>query len=370
VLVEVCLFTALLGLAMHALPGLQMKEGDVNAPGYPGVRDYMLKYMAQVFVGGALGTMAAQIAGWVVSIVIAGLLMSAVNTAIVDLIAIQFLMSRDRELPSGFQRLNRFGVPVSGMLVATLIPAVLVLVVSDMAGLADLYAIGVVGAIAANLGSTSTDTKLALRQWERGLMFVTFVIMAAIEVSLFVDKPHARIFAVTVLAIGLVLRGLASEHAAKKQRQEPGAATSEAGGSESRTGLMEPIMCAVRTAGKTLDFSLQEARALSAPLYVVFVREQAVVTEEDRRRTWTDDAEANAVLAYANAHAAGIKLHPCYAVSHSPADTIVDLAATFGTSRLILGAPERNTLLKLLRGNIVRRVSEILPASIRLLICA
>src|SRR2546426_9118659 len=28
VMIEVCLFTALLGLAMHALPGLQMKEGD------------------------------------------------------------------------------------------------------------------------------------------------------------------------------------------------------------------------------------------------------------------------------------------------------------------------------------------------------
>ncbi len=40
------------------------------------------------------------------------LLLSAVNTAIVDLIAISFLMSRDDELPLAiFQKLNKFGVP-------------------------------------------------------------------------------------------------------------------------------------------------------------------------------------------------------------------------------------------------------------------
>src|SRR5437588_8069635 len=39
----------------------------------------------------------------------------------------------------------------------SVIPMILVVMVKDMAGLADLYAIGVVGAIAANLGSSSTD---------------------------------------------------------------------------------------------------------------------------------------------------------------------------------------------------------------------
>src|SRR6202011_4702672 len=43
VMAEVCLFTALLGLGMHALNGLQIHNGDVDAPGNPGVRDYMLR---------------------------------------------------------------------------------------------------------------------------------------------------------------------------------------------------------------------------------------------------------------------------------------------------------------------------------------
>jgi amino acid transporter/nucleotide-binding universal stress UspA family protein len=374
VMVEVCLFTALLGLAMHALPGLQMKAGDVDAPGHPGVRDYMLRYMAEVFVGNSLGSAMGQAAAWVVSFVIAGLLLSAVNTAIVDLIAIQFLMSRDRELPPVFQTLNKFGVPSIGMVVATIIPMLLVVLVNDMAGLADLYAIGVVGAIAANLGSTSTDKHLALMRWERGLMFGTFLVMAAIEVSLFVDKPHARVFAVTILAVGLVLRGLAAERAAKKKAVVPmPASTADSQAVPQKpvqAAFREPLLCAVRGVSKTLDFAIEEARETARPLYVLFVREQAVITPEDRERKWQQDTEAKRIFEYAQTKATDVPILPCYAVSDSAADTIVDVAATLGVSRLILGAPQRSALLNLLRGNIIRHVSDLLPENIHLLVYA
>src|SRR5213076_920016 len=95
VMVEVCLFTALLGLAMHALGGLQIANADVNAPGAEGVRDYMLRYMGEIFVGAALGPAIGHGFGFAISITFGLLLLSAVNTAIVDLITIQFLMARD-----------------------------------------------------------------------------------------------------------------------------------------------------------------------------------------------------------------------------------------------------------------------------------
>lgn len=60
----------------------------------------------------------------------------------------------------------------------------------------------------------------------------------------------------------------------------------------------------------------------------------------------------------------------CYAVSPSAAATIVDLAATLGVSRLILGAPKRNALVSLLRGNVIREVSNSLPEEIDLLVYA
>jgi amino acid transporter len=376
VMLEVCVLTALLGLGMNALNGLQIQNGDVNAPGHPGVRDFMLKYMAQVFVGGAMGPAAGHIAALIVSFVIGFLLLSAVNTAIGALVAISYLMSRDGELPVQFEKLNRFGVPALGLVVATIIPAVLVVVVRDMAGLADLYAVGVVGAIATNLGASSTDRKLNLARWERTLMFGTFLVMAAIEVSLFVDKPNARLFAATVLVFGLILRGLVTERAQKKERQA--VVGNDVKPTDSAFTFLPavtdttgpPVLCAVRGIGRTLDFGIQQAKETNRPLYVLYVREQPVLTSEDRKRKWADDQDARDIFLYAREKAGEHTLLPCYAVSDAAAETIVDIAATVGASQLILGAPERNMIVNLLRGNIIRNISSILPDEIDLLVYA
>ena len=375
VMIEVCAFTALLGLAMHALSGLQIVNGDVNAPGAEGVRDYMLRYMGQVFVGGALGPALGHAFGFVVSIVFAMLLLSAVNTAIVDLIMIQFLMSRDREVPAIFHRLNKWGVPSAGMVLATIVPMLLVLLVKDMAGLADLYAVGVVGAIATNLGATATDRKLSIKSWERTLMFTTFVVMAAIEMSLLIDKPNARYFAVTILAVGLILRGLVMERRMKKEAA-PGtvpleiAAANSAVSTPQNVMTAESILCAIRGTGRTLDFALREASETGRRLYLLFVREQRFMTEQDAKRKWQEDPEASMVFREAKQKAPD---HPplfCYAVSPSAAETIVDVAATLGASRVILGAPHRNALINLLRGNVIREVSHSLPEDIDLVVYA
>jgi amino acid transporter/nucleotide-binding universal stress UspA family protein len=380
VMLEVCLFTVLFSLAAHALPGLHVNKDDVDAPGNPGVRDYMLRYMAQVFVGGSLGATVGHVAAWGVSIVFGFLLLSAVNTAIVDLIAISFLMSRDGELPAPFQRLNKFGVPNLGIIIATIIPMALVLVVKDMAGLADLYAVGVVGAIATNLGASSTDKKLGLVGWERKLMFCTFLIMLAIEISLFIDKPGARVFAVTILAIGLILRGLVSEGAKKKSAAAAAATptaiapvtirpeTTFTFNPDDASG--PPIICAVRGTGKTMEFAIEEAKLSRRPLYLLFVRTVPVLSEADQKRRWQEDEEASAIFLEAKKIAKGHPVFPCFAVSDSPADTIVDITATMGASILILGAPVRNRLLNLLRGDIVERISQNLPEDIHLLVYA
>jgi amino acid transporter/nucleotide-binding universal stress UspA family protein len=379
VMIEVCIFTALLGLAMHALGGLQIANGDVNAPHAEGVRDYMLRYMGETFVGGALGPTIGHAFGLAVSITFGLLLLSAVNTAVVDLITIQFLMARDRELPPIFQRLNKWGVPSYGMALATVVPMLLVLMVKDMVGLADLYAVGVVGAIATNLGATATDRKLQIKTWERTLMFGTFIVMFAIEMSLLIDKPNARYFAVTILAVGLILRGLVQERRAKKEAKaevipeklpvdlapavakEPAIAASV--GAES-------ILCAIRGTGRTLDFALREARDTGNRLYLLFVREQPFMTDQDAKRKWQEDPEASTIFDAAKQQAGDNPPLFAYAVSPSAAETIVDVAATLGASRLILGAPKRNALINLLRGNVIREVSNLLPEEIDLLVYA
>ena len=66
-----------------------------------------------------------------------------------------------------------------------------------------------------------------------------------------------------------------------------------------------PLLCAVRGIGKTLDFAIEEARESRRPLYLLFVREQPVITSEDRKRKWRDDDEAREIFLYAKSNAEG-----------------------------------------------------------------
>jgi len=396
VLSEVVGLTALLGLGMMALPGLILAGGEVNAPGAQGVRDYMLRYMAQVFVGDAFGPLFGTIAAWAVSITFGLLLLSAVNTAILGLISISFLMSKDHELPPIFAKLNQFGVPYFSLIVMVLIPAALVVLVGDISGLAELYAVGVVGAIATNLGATSTDRKLALKWGERILMFVTFTILVVIEITLFVEKPGARVFAVTILAVGLIMRGLAREHSARKDARAKAKGHSlhhhkvahvsitshDLGVSVARHNFTEkhafqhptqhhggPILAAVRGLGKTLDFAVSEALETGRPLYVMFVREQPVIAPGDRKKKWYDDLEAKEIFESLQTKGLGEKILPCYTISDSPPNAIADLASTIGAERVIIGASQRGTLITMLRGDMVSTLSKMIPEDMYLVVC-
>lgn len=394
VLCEVVGFTALLGLAMTSLSGLTLTHGDVSAPGAEGVRDYMLRYMAQVFVGHSLGPVCGMVAAWLVSITFGLLLLSAVNTAILGLLSISFLMSRDEEVPPVFSKLNQFGVPYFSLLLVTLIPALLVVLVADISGLAELYAVGVVGAIATNLGATMTDRKLPLHLYERALMMVTFCILVAIEVTLFIEKPSARVFAVTILAIGLIMRGLAREHSLRKaaklkaqshelhRKVEPVNVASHQFSSvitsphpvhrpyehptQHHGG---PILAAVRGLGKTLDFAVGEARETGRPLYIIFIREQPVIAPGDRKKKWYDDKEAKVIFESLREQGLGETILPCYTISDSPPDAIADLASTIGAERVIIGASQRGKLINMLRGDLISTLSKMLPEDMYLVVC-
>ena len=195
VLVEIVLLNLILAAAMNALPDSVLltpsgaagphrrhAQGDRRALRRPDLRDGQPRSSSPL------------------------LLLSAVNTALADLVSIQFMLSRDKELPHLFSGLNRFGMPVLPLLIAAVVPAMVVLLFPDVTALAGLYAIGVVGAIAINLGTTSTNRELALRGHERALMLTLTVVMIAIEGTICVVKPDARGFAMIVLVAGLAGR--------------------------------------------------------------------------------------------------------------------------------------------------------------------
>src|SRR6266404_4856641 len=88
----------------------------------------------------------------------------------------------------------------------------------------------------------------------------------------------------------------------------PGALISSSNASPARTG--ESILCAIRGTGRTLDFALREAHETGRRLYLLFVREQPFMTEQDAKRKWPEDAEASAVFAEAKQKAAD--RHPLF----------------------------------------------------------
>jgi len=196
VLIEIVILNLILALAMTGLPDdiltAKTPDGQLEHTGD------MLKQIAIQYVGPGFAAIAA--------VVFAALLLSAVNTALADLVSIQFMLSRDKELPSALSILNRFGMPQLPLVVAAVIPAVVVLIFSDVEKLAALYAIGVVGAISINLGTTSTNKELALKPFERAFMFVLTLIMLAIGFTICTEKPAARSFALIVLVSGLAGR--------------------------------------------------------------------------------------------------------------------------------------------------------------------
>ena len=136
---------------MNALPDAKLIDPEGHALG----TDNMMNILATAYVGATFSFLS--------SFVFGALLLSAVNTAITDLMAIQYMMARDGEAPAILARLNSHGVPSYGLFLAMLVPAALLLVFPDITQLAGLYAVGVVSAITINLLTTGCTRQFELR---------------------------------------------------------------------------------------------------------------------------------------------------------------------------------------------------------------
>jgi len=213
VALEVVFGTALLGWAM-----LSMNPNDtVLIAGVPHtVREALvlrsedtLRFIGEYFGTLSFGLIGGQALGWVVGIVFFLLLLSAANTAIVAMIGLLYLTARDREMPHQFTQLNRHGVPKIPILIAVGLPVVVIITTANFTALAGLYAIGVVGAIAVNIGSCCFNRALPVKLHDRVLFGITFVILCLVEITLARTKPDALFFVVCVLGIGLTVRTLA-----------------------------------------------------------------------------------------------------------------------------------------------------------------
>src|SRR5438477_785698 len=382
VALEVVVGTALLGWAMVSLspdtpPMLS------NAPVMKQLLvehwEDMLTVLAEQYGGMTFGLAFGKILGVVTALFVGLLLLSAVNTAVGALIGLLYLLARDGEMPRPFARLNPHGVPWVPLFIAALLPALVVAFSPDQQSLMELYAIGVVGAITVNLGSCAFNKSLKMLWYERGLMAVTFVVLFAVEMTLAKTKPNALFFIVCILITGFALRALAQRHAGLRTitvSREVAAAVAPESILDFHINLItgQAILVAARGTTPVLRFALEEARLRKGMLYVLFVKELAVSLpgplENTERPRWQDDTQAGKIM-YAmlqQVRQNEVQVIPLFAISENPASSILDLSATLGIDILMLGAPHRNKLVSLLKGNVVTEVARSLPENIQLLI--
>jgi amino acid transporter/nucleotide-binding universal stress UspA family protein len=382
VAVEVVFGTSLLGWAMLSLPQslaptIKLRYADMlrYLGEYYGTLDWNT-YIGHVFawdvhVGAALGV--------VVGFVVGLLLLSAVNTAVVAMIGLIYMLARDKEMPTVFTRLNSHGVPWLPLLVALALPALLVGFASELDSLADMYAIGVIGAITVNLGSCCFNKRLALAWWERLIMGLTFVLLFAVELTIGHTKPAALFFAVCVVGFGFGLRAYAMKRAGLATvtvSKTVAAAVSLEAWASLRVNLPagQSVLVAARGITPVLRFALEEARLRECTLYVLYVKEIVVampgVLRSPERPRWQDDHRAAQIM-YGMLELGQenkVTVVPTFAVSENPAVTILDLAATLGVDMVILGATHRRTMASLLKGNVATEVAADLPENIQLII--
>ncbi|MFL6515427.1 MAG: amino acid permease [Chthoniobacterales bacterium] len=372
VAVEVVVGTALLACAMLSLP-------KSFAPALNDHKEDMLRFIAGHYAGLLGGPWFGHVFSIVVGVVFGLLLISAVNTAIVALVGVIYMMAQDGEMPPQFARLNKHGVPFIPLLLAVAIPILVLALTKEFEALAGLYAIGVVGAIAVNVGSCTFNKRLNLHAHERLIMGLTFVLLAAVELTIAKTKQDALFFAMCVLFVGLGFRayshkisGLKTLTVTKKVADmvTPDLSTSM----DSRLAEGQKVMVAARGITQVLSFALDEAELRKATLCVLYVKEIAVFygggpTVRGRPK-WQEDPEANAIMSLMLKMGGerDICVLPVYAVSEDPAATILDLAATLGVDFLIIGASQRHGMTKLLRGSVATNVAQQLPESIQLLI--
>jgi nucleotide-binding universal stress UspA family protein len=390
VLIEIVVLNMVLTVAMLALPTSKIGTGgpgvatSVDTQTTVKMRDTMVRILASEYVGETFASVAA--------VVFALLLLSAVNTAITGLVSVQYMMAADGELPKGLTGLNRWGMPTAPLWIATVIPAIIVYNINDVGKLADLYAIGVVGAVALNLGACSTNFRLKMATYERVAMVIIAALMAVVWVTIAYEKPGALVFALSILGLGLGGRWAARHREEIRtwvEKKAPAlveatdvagerlAASAAALAGRSKVTPTGPIQCRIMVATRgnprLIKFAIEEAQARHGEIIVLFVRHIAVAAFGPvKSMALAEDAEAVAMFAdfRAQAEAAGVPAYFLYSPAYDIGDAILEMASTQAVDILLLGTTQRGVMWRAMKGDVIQQVAAQLPERITLLVHA
>jgi amino acid transporter len=361
VAVEVAVFNVLLAVAVVAI----LPDDSRGAH-----REDMLAFLGAAYVG-PWGELAVRALGGV-------LLLSACNTVITDMISVLYLMSRDGELPTVFQRLNRFGVPWVPAAVATAVPCLVLVASHDLEHLAALYAIGVVGAVAINVTLVSAHPRLH-RTWRRAAALGLGALLACIWATLAVTKLHALAFVGVVLAVGLTARA-ATRWYARRHGPRPSLLRQAVLEQLTPEALARPRVLVGTYGSEALARpAAAYARDRGATLVVCFVRPVTLgykwggggAAGAPNLSIDTDQAAVRTFGRFlAVGHELGVPVLPVYDVGPEAAELLAEHAAIHGCQAVLIGTSRQGMLYHLIKGHFQRRLEQILPPEIPVTVLA
>lgn len=389
---EVVLGTILLGWAMLSLPAALNQSPEQIAPLLRDDYERIIRVLGEQYGTLAFGPQFGHGFGVLVGLVVGLLLISAVNTAVSALIGLIYMLAKDGEMPERCADLNQHGVPVIPLAIAVGLPIVVV-GLSAFSGsqdqafkiLASLYAIGVVGAIAINLGICSFNQQLTINRVERTIMVLTFIILSGVWLTIAYEpsvdwkpKGHALFFIVIVLGSGMIARSVAQHRSGLRTVTVPhevAEAIEPATTRELPLNLNEghTLLVAAKKLTPAVAFALEEARLRQGTLFVLYVHEvnvalpgKLVLTD---RPKWEDNPKAAELMSTLLSQGAmhDVKILPLYVHAGAVAPVIVDMAATYGVDTVVLGHSQRGTVAGWFNQSVTRQVNADLPPGIRLL---
>ena len=345
---EVAVFNVLLALCMLAVFPLS-RDAHVND---------MLAFLSLSYIG--------PWAEWGVRILGGLLLLSATNTAITDMISVQYLMARDAELPQSLQELNAFGAPWICAITAAVVPGVVLLFAHDLETLASLYAIGVIGAVSINVTLCALHPRLR-KWWRKWPMLALGLLLIAIELTLVFTKWHATLFACVVLVTGLTLRQV-TRYAARR-RPKPSLLRQAIVQQLPPEALARPrVLLATAGSDDLAPAALEVARREGAALVVSFVRQVALSYKAgaESRLALDSDPAAQALFTQflAHGHAASVPVIPVYDTGPDAAELIAEHAALNSASRVLIGSTRRGAMHQIIKGSFQRKLEGLLPPEI------
>jgi hypothetical protein len=295
------------------------------------------------------------------------LLLSAANTAITDMISVQYLMARDGELPQFMAKLNRFGVPWMPAIVAGAVPILVLLVSHDLDSLAALYAIGVIGAVAINVSLCSIHPRLR-RPWRKVAMVVLGIILLAIWVTLAFVKHEALIFVCIVMSVGLAARQL-NRWIAGRKGPRPSLLRQAIMSQLPEAAMFRPkILVGTYGSDALARSALHHAAEAHATLVVCFIRQVNLSYKYDGEQSLTIDSDQAALRAFSRfldlGHDMGVPVLPVYDTGPDAAVLMAENAAIYGCERVLIGTSRQGAIYHLIKGHFQHRLESLLPPEI------